>query len=170
MQTSVPELIDLSNEPKHVLDLYGTKGGDGSFAANCLLARRLAERGRAVHPALPPRLGPPRRRSRSTSPARPREVDQGAAALIKDLKQRGMLDDTLVIWGGEFGRTPMAQGNGRDHHIKGFSIWLAGGGIKGGHHPRRHRRVRLHRRRRTSSTSTTCTPRSSPSSASTTSG
>jgi arylsulfatase A-like enzyme len=60
------------------------------------------------------------------------EVDQGAAALIKDLKQRGMLDETLVIWGGEFGRTPMAQGNGRDHHIKGFSIWLAGGGIKGG--------------------------------------
>ncbi len=131
MQTSVPELIDLSSEPKHVLDLYGTTGGDGSFAANCLLARRLAERGvRFIqlyhrdwdhHGAIKEHVA-----------GTAREVDQGAAALVKDLKQRGMLDDTLVIWGGEFGRTPMAQGNGRDHHIKGFSIWMAGGGIKGG--------------------------------------
>ena len=74
------------------------------------------------------------------------EVDQGAAALVKDLKQRGMLDETLVVWGGEFGRTPMAQGDGRDHHIKGFSIWMAGGGIKGGHHPRGDRRTWLRRR------------------------
>ncbi len=131
MQASVPELIDLSSEPKHVLDLYGTQGGDGSFAANCLLARRLAERGvRFIqlyhrdwdhHGAIKEHVA-----------GTAREVDQGSAALIKDLKQRGMLDDTLVIWGGEFGRTPMAQGNGRDHHIKGFSIWMAGGGIKGG--------------------------------------
>jgi hypothetical protein len=131
MQASVPELIDLSSEPKHVLDLYGTEGSDGSFAANCLLARRLAERGvRFIqlyhrdwdhHGAIKEHVA-----------GTAREVDQGSAALIKDLKQRGMLDDTLVIWGGEFGRTPMAQGNGRDHHIKGFSIWMAGGGIKGG--------------------------------------
>ena len=132
MQASVPELIDLSSEPKHVLDLYGTEGGDGSFAANCLLARRLAERGvRFIqlyhrdwdhHGAIKEHVAGTAR-ARST---------RRSAALIKDLKQRGMLDDTLVIWGGEFGRTPMAQGNGRDHHIKGFSIWMAGGGIKGG--------------------------------------
>ena len=131
MQTSVPELTDLSNEPRSVLDLYGTEGADGSFAANCLLARRLAERGvRFIqlyhrdwdhHGAIKEHVA-----------GTAREVDQGAAALIKDLKQRGMLEDTLVVWGGEFGRTPMAQGNGRDHHIKGFSIWMAGGGIKGG--------------------------------------
>ena len=141
--------------------MYGTQGADGSFAANCLLARRLAERGvRFIqlyhrdwdhHGAI---------KEHVTGTAA--EVDQGSAALIKDLKQRGMLDDTLVIWGGEFGRTPMAQGNGRDHHIKGFSIWLAGGGIKGGHQPRRDRRVRLLRRARRRLTSTTCTPRSSP--------
>jgi hypothetical protein len=131
MQTSVPGLMDVSGEPKRILDLYGTRGGDGSFAANCLLARRLAERGvRFVqlyhrdwdhHGAIKDHV-------KNTA----REVDQGAAALLKDLKQRGMLDDTLVVWGGEFGRTPMAQGNGRDHHIKGFSMWLAGGGIKPG--------------------------------------
>jgi hypothetical protein len=131
MQASVPELIDLSNEPRHVLDLYGTEGGDGSFAANCLLARRLAERGvRFIqlyhrdwdhHGAIKEHVA-----------GTAREVDRGAAALITDLKQRGLLEETLVVWGGEFGRTPMAQGNGRDHHIKGFSIWLAGGGIRGG--------------------------------------
>ena len=131
MQTSVPELMDISNEPKEVLDLYGTKGGDGSFAANCLLARRLAERGvrfiQLYHRDWD-HHGGIKRDIKITAG----EVDQGAAALLKDLKRRGMLDETLVIWGGEFGRTPMAQGNGRDHHIKGFSIWLAGGGIKGG--------------------------------------
>ena len=131
MQASVPELIDLSNEPRHVLDLYGTEGGDGSFAANCLLARRLAERGvrfiQLYHRDWDHHGG-----IKEHVAGTAREVDQASAALIKDLKQRGMLDDTLVIWGGEFGRTPMAQGNGRDHHIKGFSIWMAGGGIKGG--------------------------------------
>jgi len=113
------------------LDLYGTKGGDGSFAANCLLARRLAERGvrfiQLYHRDWDHHGGIQRDVKITAG-----EVDQGAAALIKDLKRRGMLDDTLILWGGEFGRTPMAQGNGRDHHIKGFSMWLAGGGIKGG--------------------------------------
>src|SRR5437588_8817786 len=131
MQTSVPELMDLSREPKEVLDLYGTKGGDGSFAANCLLARRLAERGvrfiQLYHRDWD-HHGGIRRDVKITA----EEVDQGAAALITDLKARDMLKDTLVVWGGEFGRTPMAQGNGRDHHIKGFSLWMAGGGIKGG--------------------------------------
>ncbi len=131
MQTSVPELIDLSNEPKHILDMYGTEGADGSFAANCLLARRLAERGvRFIQ--LYHRDWDHHGAIKTHVQGTAAEIDQGAAALVKDLKQRGMLDDTLVIWGGEFGRTPMAQGDGRDHHIKGFSIWMAGGGIKGG--------------------------------------
>lgn len=131
MQTSVPELMDLSGEPKHILDLYGTQGGDGSFAANCLLARRLAERGvrfiQLYHRDWDHHGGIKRDVAITA-----KEVDQGAAALIKDLKQRDMLDETLIVWGGEFGRTPMGQGDGRDHHIKGFSIWMAGGGIKGG--------------------------------------
>jgi len=131
MQTSVPGLLDLANEPKDVLDLYGTKGGDGSFAANCLLARRLAERGvrfiQLYHRDWD-HHGAIQRDVKITG----EEVDRGSAALLIDLKRRGMLDETLVIWGGEFGRTPMAQGTGRDHHIKGFSLWLAGGGIKGG--------------------------------------
>jgi uncharacterized protein (DUF1501 family) len=123
--------MDLSREPREVLDLYGTKGGDGSFAANCLLARRLAERGvrfiQLYHRDWD-HHGAIQRVVKITA----EEVDRGSAALLIDLKRRGMLDETLVIWGGEFGRTPMAQGTGRDHHIKGFSIWLAGGGIKGG--------------------------------------
>ncbi len=131
MQASVPELMDVSDEPKHILDLYGTKGGDGSFAANCLLARRLAERGvrfiQLYHKDWDHHSNVKRDMAGTAL-----EVDRGAAALIKDLKQRDMLKDTLVIWGGEFGRTPMAQGTGRDHHMKGFSIWMAGGGIKGG--------------------------------------
>jgi hypothetical protein len=131
MQTSVPELIDLANEPKHILALYGTEGADGSFSANCLLARRLAERGvrfiQLYHRDWD-HHGAIREHVKGTAA----EVDRGAMALVKDLRQRGMLDETLVIWGGEFGRTPMAQGNGRDHHIKGFSMWMAGGGIKGG--------------------------------------
>jgi uncharacterized protein (DUF1501 family) len=131
MQTSVPELMDVSNEPKHILDMYGTPGGDGSFAANCLLARRLAERGvRFIQ--LYHRDWDHHGAVKTHSAGTAAEVDQGCAALIKDLKQRDMLKDTLLIWGGEFGRTPMAQGDGRDHHIKGFSIWMAGGGIKGG--------------------------------------
>lgn len=131
MQASVPGLMDVSDEPQHVFDLYGTQGGDGTFAANCLLARRLAERGvrfiQLYHRGWDHHGGIERGMGICAS-----EVDQASAALVTDLKNRGMLDDTLVVWGGEFGRTPMAQGNGRDHHIKGFSIWMAGGGVKGG--------------------------------------
>jgi hypothetical protein len=131
MQTSVPELMNLSSEPKRVLEMYGTTGNDGSFAADCLLARRLAERGvrfiQVYH-----RDWDMHSDLKRDMPVNASEVDQASAALVKDLKQRGLLDDTLVIWGGEFGRTPMNQGNGRDHHIKGFSIWMAGGGIKPG--------------------------------------
>jgi hypothetical protein len=131
MQSSVPGLMDLSGETKRTLDLYGTKGGDGSFAANCLLARRLAERGvrfiQLYHRDWDHHGG-----IKNDIPVVAKEVDQPIAALIKDLKARGLFEDTLIVWGGEFGRTPMAQGNGRDHHIKGFSMWLAGGGIKGG--------------------------------------
>jgi len=131
MQTSVPGLIDISNEPQHILDLYGAKPGDGSFASNCLLARRLAERGvRFIQ--LYHRDWDHHDDVKKDIPFKAEEVDRASAALIRDLKQRGMLDETLIVWGGEFGRTPMAQGKGRDHHIKGFSIWLAGGGIKGG--------------------------------------
>ena len=131
MQTSVPGLMDVSAEPKHIHDLYGTKGGDGSFAANCLLARRLAERGVRFIQLYHRDWDHPGRVKKDVE-ITAAEVDRGAAALLKDLKQRDMLKDTLVIWGGEFGRTPMAQGDGRDHHIKGFSIWMAGAGIKGG--------------------------------------
>jgi hypothetical protein len=131
MQSSVPRLRDFSDEPQRILNLYGTRGGDGSFAANCLLARRLAERGvRFIQ--LYHRDWDHHGNLRNDIAGVAREVDRPAAALIRDLKDRGLLDSTLVIWGGEFGRTPMAQGNGRDHHIKGFSIWMAGGGIKGG--------------------------------------
>ena len=131
MQASVPGLMDVSNEPKHVLDMYGATPGDGSFASNCLLARRLAEQGvRFIH--LYHRGWDHHGGVKNGVKKTANLVDQGSAALVKDLKQRGMLEDTLVIWGGEFGRTPMAQGNGRDHHIKGFSIWMAGGGIQGG--------------------------------------
>jgi hypothetical protein len=131
MQTSVPELMNFADEPAHVLDMYGTKGADGTFAANCLLARRLAERGvrfiQLYHRDWDHHGG-----VKDQIAGVAKEVDQPCAALLKDLKQRDMLKDTLVLWTGEFGRTPMAQGNGRDHHIKGFSCWLAGGGIKGG--------------------------------------
>jgi hypothetical protein len=131
MQASVPELMNFSNEPSQVLQMYGTKGADGSFAANCLLARRLAERGvRFIQ--LYHRDWDHHGNLKKDIQLKAEEVDGPSAALVTDLKQRGMLDDTLVVWGGEFGRTPMAQGNGRDHHIKGFSIWLAGGGITGG--------------------------------------
>ena len=131
MQASVPELMDTTNEPKNILDLYGTKGGDGSFASNCLLARRLAERGvrfiQLYHRGWDHHGGIKKGIKHTAS-----LVDKATAALVIDLKQRGMLEDTLIIYGGEFGRTPMAQGNGRDHHIKAFSMWLAGAGIKGG--------------------------------------
>jgi hypothetical protein len=131
MQASVPGLMDVSDEPKSMLDLYGAKPGDGSYASNCLLARRLAERGvrfiQLYHRDWD-HHGDVKGQIKLIAP----EVDQPTAALITDLKSRGMLDDTLIIWGGEFGRTPMAQGNGRDHHQKAFSIFLAGGGVKGG--------------------------------------
>ena len=131
MQTSVPELTDISKEPQHVLDAYGAEPGDGSYASNCLLARRLAERGvrfiQLYHRGWDHHGG-----IENAIKTTAGYVDKATAALVNDLKQRGMLEDTLVIWGGEFGRTPMAQGTGRDHHIQGFSMWMAGGGIKGG--------------------------------------
>ena len=131
MQTSVPQLTDISGETQQTLDAYGAKPGDGSYASNCLLARRLAERGvrfiQLYHRDWDHHGG-----IKDQIKGVAAEVDQSTAALINDLKQRGMLAETLLVFGGEFGRTPMAQGNGRDHHIKGFSMWLAGGGIKGG--------------------------------------
>ena len=131
MQSSVPALMDFSDETKGTLDLYGTKGADGSFASNCLQARRLAERGvRFIQ--LYHRGWDHHGNVKGASAGTAKLVDQGAAALIKDLKQRDMLKDTLVVMACEFGRTPMAQGSGRDHHIKGFSMWRAGGGIKPG--------------------------------------
>ena len=132
MQTSVPELTDLRREPKEMLDLYGVKEpGDGSVASNCLLARRLAERGvRMIQ--LYHRAWDHHGQLEEGMKSGARDVDQATAALIKDLKQRGMLDDTLILWGGEFGRTPMGQGTGRDHHINSFSVFMAGGGVKAG--------------------------------------
>ncbi|MBM3759945.1 MAG: DUF1501 domain-containing protein [Acidobacteria bacterium] len=132
MQSSVPDLVDMSKEPTNVMEMYGAKPGDGSFASNCLLARRLAQRGvrfiQLYHRDWDHHGG-----VKDGIAAKSQEVDQATAALITDLKQRGMLDDTLVVWGGEFGRTPMSQGgDGRDHHIKGFSYFMAGGGIKPG--------------------------------------
>jgi hypothetical protein len=131
MQSSVPAVTDFKDEPQSVKDAYGVSEMDGSFAANCLLARRLAERGvRFVQ--LYHRDWDHHSRIKADIVMKAGEVDRASAALVRDLKQRGMLEETLVIWGGEFGRTPMAQGDGRDHHIKGFSLWLAGGGIQGG--------------------------------------
>jgi hypothetical protein len=138
MQASVPELVDLSREPESTFALYGPEAKKpGTFAANCVLARRLAERnvrfiqlyhrGWDHHGGLTERL-----------PALTRDVDRPSAALVRDLKLRGLLEDTLVIWGGEFGRTPYAQGPakpdsyGRDHHGRVFSLWMAGGGVKRG--------------------------------------
>ncbi len=135
MQTSVPELADVSDEPQHVLDMYGAKPGDGSFASNCLLARRLAERGvRFIH--LYHRGWDHHGGLEKYMDICCGLTDKPTYALLNDLKQRDMLKDTLIVWGGEFGRTPMYQGKGgagRDHHIKGFSMWLAGGGVKPGH-------------------------------------
>jgi hypothetical protein len=132
MQTSVPALTDLAQEPQAMLDMYGVKQpGDGSFASNCLLARRMVERGvrmvQLYHRAWDHHGGIV---DGMTSAAG--DVDQPVAALIRDLKNRGLLNETLILWGGEFGRTPMGQGTGRDHHILGFSVFLAGGGVKGG--------------------------------------
>ncbi|GIW78975.1 MAG: sulfatase [Gemmatales bacterium] len=140
MQTSVPELMDINSEPKQIHELYGTEPGKTSFANNCLLARRLVERGVRfvqlfdqgwdMHGSVFTRL-----------PQKAKQVDRPIAALIKDLKQRGLLDETLVIWSAEFGRTPMAQGRnstgqmtraGRDHHKEAYTVWIAGGGVKRG--------------------------------------
>ena len=138
MQSSVPDLTDISDEPEHVLKLYGPDvRKPGTYARNCLLARRLAERdvrfiqlyhmGWDQHDNLPDHLG-----------KQCRDTDQPSAALVADLKQRGLLDDTLIVWGGEFGRTVYCQGEltatnyGRDHHPRCFTMWLAGGGIKPG--------------------------------------
>ncbi len=137
MQMSVPELTDFSDEPQSTFDLYGDDAkSPGSHASNCLMARRLAERGvrfiQIYHRGWDHHGNLPNRHRLLA-----KEVDQGSAALVQDLKRRGMLDDTLVIWGGEFGRTVYRQGGnaenyGRDHHPRCFSIWLAGGGIKPG--------------------------------------
>lgn len=135
MQTRVPELMDVRSEDRRVVDLYGCEPGDGSFASNCLLARRLAERGtRFIQ--LYHRDWDHHSQLREELPLRAGEVDQACAGLITDLRSRGMLDETLVVWSGEFGRTPMSQANkgsvGRDHHNKAMSMWMAGAGVKGG--------------------------------------
>ena len=132
MQSAVPELTDMSDESQGTLDAYGIKRpGDGTYASNCLLARRLLERGvrfvQLYHRSWDHHSG---LEKNFTTAAK--ATDAPTAALLKDLHDRGMLEDTLVVWGGEFGRTPMAQGSGRDHHINAFSIWMAGGGVKGG--------------------------------------
>ena len=132
MQTSVPELADLSKEPKSTWDLYGPDAKEpGTFAYNCLMARRLAERG-VRFTQVYKRGWDMHDNVMGILPILCGETDRACYALVTDLKQRGMLDDTLIIWGGEFGRTPMGQGSGRDHHILAFSLWLAGGGVKPG--------------------------------------
>ena len=135
LQSSAPELMDFSSEPKSVLDMYGIKDPkEAGYARNCLLARRLIERGvrfvQLFHEAWDQHAHLTAHLKKNAG-----DTDQASAALVKDLKQRGLLDDTLVIWGGEFGRTPMVQGgnDGRDHHNRCFSMWLAGGGLKAGH-------------------------------------
>ena len=132
MQASVPELMDTKGESATTLELYGCQPGDGSFASNCLLARRLAERGvrfiQLYHKDWDHHGG-----VKDGIAYKAQEIDRACMALITDLKNRGMLDSTLIVWAGEFGRTPMSQGgSGRDHHNKAMSVWLAGGGIKGG--------------------------------------
>ncbi|MCR9120563.1 MAG: DUF1501 domain-containing protein, partial [bacterium] len=134
MQASAPELMNVADESKETLAMYGAEPGKPSFANNCLLARRLVERGvryvQLFHEAWDQHGNLVNGLKKNCG-----DTDQAAAALIKDLKQRGLLDETLVVWGGEFGRTPMVQGgggNGRDHHPSAFSMWLAGGGIKPG--------------------------------------
>ena len=159
MQMEAPEICDIAREPQNILDMYGCKPGEMSFANNCLLARRLVENGvrfiNVFHKGWDHHgQAPTMELITSNLDQACLDVDQASAALVKDLKQRGMLEDTLVIWGGEFGRTPMAQGGGanfgrtpmgqaqdpddpnifrgRDHHPNAYSIWMAGGGIKAG--------------------------------------
>lgn len=132
MQSAVPELTDMKNESKATLEAYGIENpGRGSYATNCLMARRLLERGVRVVQLYHRGWDHHRNLERDFTKSA-KATDQATAALLKDLKQSGLLEDTLVVWGGEFGRTPMAQGSGRDHHINAFSIWMAGAGIKGG--------------------------------------
>jgi hypothetical protein len=135
MQASVPDLMDITGESSATLEQYGCQPGDGSFASNCLLARRLAERGvRFIQ--LYHRDWDHHSMLREELPLRAAEIDKACAALINDLKQRGMFEETLIVWSGEFGRTPMKQGDkgpiGRDHHNKAMSMWLAGAGIQRG--------------------------------------
>jgi len=133
MQTSAPELMDISSEPSDVLEMYGAEPGKASYANNCLLARRLIERGvrfvELFHESWDQHGELVKGLTKNCA-----DTDRASAALVKDLKQRGLLDDTIVVWGGEFGRTPMVQGtgDGRDHHPNAFSMWLAGGGIRAG--------------------------------------
>jgi hypothetical protein len=134
MQTSAPELMDIAKEPKHILTMYGAEPGKPSFANNCLLTRRLLERGvrfvQLFHEAWDQHGNLKHDLKKNCE-----DTDKPCAALVKDLKQRGLLDDTIVLWGGEFGRTPMVQGggdDGRDHHPNAFTMWMAGGGIKPG--------------------------------------
>ena len=134
MQSSAPELMDISKEPKHILEMYGAEPGKASFANSVLMARRLVERGvrfvQIYHEAWDQHGNLVKDITKNC-----KDTDQASAALVKDLKQRGMLKDTLVVWGGEFGRTPMVQGgtnDGRDHHPNAFTMWLAGGGVKAG--------------------------------------
>ncbi len=138
MQTSAPELMEISKETPETLDLYGVKPGESGFGANCLLARRLIERGvrfvQLYHTNWDSHGGPGENLNADFEKVC-REVDQPAAALVLDLKRRGLLDETLVIWGGEFGRTPMGENRatlGRDHHVDAFTMWVAGGGVKPG--------------------------------------
>jgi hypothetical protein len=139
MQSSAPELIDLTGETKQTLDLYGARPGKVSFANNCLLARRLVERGARfvqLYHTDWDHHGDAGNNLDEGLDLRCREVDRASAALVRDLKQRGLLDHTLVVWGGEFGRTPMGEVRakvGRNHHIDAFTIWLAGGGVKSGY-------------------------------------
>jgi uncharacterized protein (DUF1501 family) len=133
MQGVAPELMDIQKESKQTLEMYGAEPGKASFANNCLLARRLVEKGvrfvQLYHEAWDQHSNLVRDLQKNCL-----ATDRASAALVKDLKQRGLLEDTLVVWGGEFGRTPMVQGgsDGRDHHPNAFTMWMAGGGIKAG--------------------------------------
>jgi hypothetical protein len=133
MQNKVPELLDLKNEPQHILDLYGVKDGpEGSFARQCLMARRLSEAGVRFVEVCDPGWDHHNNLNQGLK-NRCKSVDQPTAALIQDLAQRGLLDETLILFGSEFGRLPHAQGpDGRDHNIQGYMMWLAGAGVKAG--------------------------------------
>ena len=144
MQTTVPEAMDISQEPEYIHEMYGTQPGENAFSNNCLLARRLAERGvrfiQLYHRGWDSHGSNEFEALEGGFVKRCKEIDQAMTALLKDLKQRGMLEETLVVWGGEFGRTPMRENrggkkapfNGRDHHSDAFTMWMAGGGIKSG--------------------------------------